>query len=139
IEIDAIYKPGGFKISGNYQETPVEVSVAGAGIGASLLAKIKLMQGSTPYVFGGADFGYLLNQKTVVSAAGQSETSTDLEGVNRIAYGLDFGAGYELSMQGFNLLVEAKYYLGLSNMIKDPTEGAYLKPNGFTIGLGIKL
>lgn len=139
IEIDAIYVPGGFKISGNYQETPVKVSVAGTGIGASLLAKIKLMPGSAPYVFGGADVGYLLSQKTVTTAAGESQTSTDMEGINRIAYGLDIGAGFEFDLKGLNLLVEAKYNLGLSNMIKNPEEGAYIKPNGFTIGLGIKL
>ncbi len=139
IEVGAIYVPGGFKVKGTYEDAPVNVSVAGTGIGASILAKFKFMPGSTPYVFGGADAGYLLSQKTTIEAAGQTQSSTEMEGINRIAYGLDFGAGYELHMQGMVLLVEAKYYLGLSNQIKDPEEGAYIKPNGITIGVGIKL
>jgi hypothetical protein len=139
IEIGAVYMPGGFKISGTYEDAPVNLSVAGKGIGASILAKFKFMPGSSPYVFGGADVGYLLSQKTTVTAGGDTESSTEMEGLNRLAYGLDFGAGYEFDLNGLCLLAEARYYLGLSNMIKDPEEGAYIKPNGITIGLGIKL
>ncbi len=138
-EVGAVYVPGGFKVKGTYEDAPVNVSVAGTGIGASILAKFKFMPGSTPYVFGGANAGYLLSQKTTVEAGGETQSSTEMEGINRIAYGLDFGAGYELNLQGMVFLVEAKYYLGLSNQIKDPEEGAYIKPNGFTIGVGIKL
>jgi len=139
IEIGAVYMPGGFKVEGTVEDTPVKLTVAGSGIGATVLAKFRFMPGSTPYIFGGADVGYLLSQKTKVVAGSESQESTDLEGVNRIAYGLDFGAGYEFNLNGLVLLAEARYYLGLSNQIKNPEEGAYIKPNGITFGIGIKL
>jgi len=139
IEIGAVYMPGGFKITGTAEDTPVKVGVTGSGIGATVLAKFRFMPGSTPYIFGGADVGYLLSQKSKVTVGDESQESTDMEGINRIAYGLDFGAGYEFNLKGLILLAEARYYLGLSNQIKDPEEGAYLKPNGITFGIGIKL
>ena len=58
--------------------------------------------------------------------------------INRLLYGVVFGGGVEMQVGGMNLLLEVRYRLGLSNLIKNPAPGAYMKPTALTFVVGIK-
>lgn len=140
LEIDALFIPGGAIFEGEVGENKIKMTMSGTGLGAAVLARFRLMPGSSsPYLLGGADVGYILSQKVKVDINGETNEEDISKDISRTYYGLDFGGGYEFGMGNMILFVEARYMLGLANQIKEPEEGAYIKPNGIVIFVGIKL
>ncbi|KAA5823649.1 PorT family protein [Algibacter amylolyticus] len=58
------------------------------------------------------------------------------EGVKSLNFGVEAGAAYDISEQFF---VEARYSLGLANLIEDAPSGYSSKLSGFFVGVGYKL
>jgi len=58
------------------------------------------------------------------------------EGVKSFNFGLEAGAAYDISEAFF---VEARYSLGLANLIEDATDDFSQKLSGFFVGVGYRL
>lgn len=83
-----------------------------------VLAKIPVIEDFS--LFAGPDFGFILN-------AGSN--------VKSFNFGLDFGASVDIS-EDFSL--DAKYNLGLTNLVKDGNSDSSSKINALFFGLGYK-
>ena len=57
------------------------------------------------------------------------------EGVKSMNYGIEAGASYDITEE---ILVEARYNIGLANLYEDAPDGASFKLSGFYIGLGYR-
>lgn len=138
-ELDLLYRPGGTVLKATDPANKEKITISGTAITLPIMLKVRFLRGTTPYILAGGEVGYLLNQKIVVTAADGTTTEEDTtDRVNRLVYGVVFGGGVELQAGGMNLLLEARYLLGLSNLIKDPEPGAYMKPTALTFMLGVK-
>ncbi|WP_225035748.1 porin family protein [Winogradskyella sp. SM1960] len=58
------------------------------------------------------------------------------EEMNSLNYGLEFGAAYDITEE---FLVEARYNIGLANLIEDAPDDLSSKLSGFFIGVGYRL
>lgn len=83
-----------------------------------ILAKFSV--GEKFSLLAGPDIGFLMDAE---------------EGVKSTNFGLDFGASYDVSE---NISIDAKYNLGLTNLIEDAPSGFSAKINGIFLGLGYK-
>lgn len=138
-ELDLLYSPGGAVIKATDPAVKEKYAFSGTAITLPIMLKVRFMPGTTPYILAGGEIGYLLSQKIVMTAADGTSTEYDaLDHVNRLIYGLVFGGGLELQSGGMNLLFEARYRLGLSNLYKDPEPGTYIKPTALMFLLGVK-
>jgi len=135
-ELNVMYMPKGVKFKGTYDatssgggKTTFDSDMVMNEISVPAFIKFKILPGSTPFLFGGGEVGYVLSSKmsyTYTDAAGSHSDSSDLlnpEGggessLNRIDYGLVFGGGYEANLGGMRLTVEGRYYMGLANLLK---------------------
>jgi len=139
IELDAMILPRGAVLEGTSGDNKVKSTISGYGLGAGILAKIRFLPGSSPFVLGGVDAGYILSPKEINEVNGTSTEVDTSKDINRLYYGLEFGGGYELEMSGLALVFEARYLLGLTNQIKDPLNNESIKSNALVFMVGVKL
>ena len=139
IELDAMILPRGAVLEGTSEGNKVKTTISGYGLGAGILAKIRFSPGSSPFVLGGADAGYILSPEEIREVDGTSTEMDTSKDINRVYYGLEFGGGYELEMSGLALVFEARYLLGLANQIKDPLNNESVKSNALVFMVGVKL
>ena len=138
-EMDLLYCPGGAVLKATDPANKEKITISANAIALPIMLKVRFLPGTTPYVLAGGEVGYILNQKVVVTAADGTTSEADVtDNVNRLFYGLVFGGGVELQAGGMNLLLEARYRLGLSNQVKDPAPGAYAKATALMFLLGVK-
>ena len=163
-EIDLMYMPKGVKFQGMYDATAegggkvdFDVDVAMNAVSVPVLIKIKILPGSTPFLFGGGEVGYILNGKAKYTITSDGETQKDEEdllkadengeiGVNRIDYGLVFGAGFEMNLGGLKFTIEGRYHMGLANLFKQTkaseeagtTTSDYVHSKALVVLAGIK-
>ncbi len=91
LELDAMLLPRGAVLETTSGEDKVKTTISGYGLGAGLLAKIRILPGSTPFILGGVDAGYILSQKQTTEANGTS-TEVDVSSeINRFYYNLELG------------------------------------------------
>jgi hypothetical protein len=124
LEIDLMYNPGGAKFEYSTPSGLVTFTYKGYGISLPLLLKVSFLPGTTPYLLVGGALGYTTSQKTEVKYPGQPIEEVDATSfVNRFQGGLTFGGGVEISRGAMAFLVEGRYTIGLSNLLKDPLPG----------------
>ena len=135
-EIDLMYMPKGVKFQGTYDATAqgggnvtFDVDVAMNAVSVPVLIKIKLLRGTTPFLFGGGEVSYILNGKAKYTVTSNGETQKGEEdllkkdangetALNQIDYGAVFGAGFEMNLGGLKFTIEGRYYMGLANLFK---------------------
>lgn len=163
-EIDLMYMPKGVKFQGMYDATaegggPVDfdVDVAMNAVSVPVLIKVKILRGSTPFLFGGGEVGYILNGKMKYTITQNGETQKGEEdllkkdengetALNQIDYGAVFGAGFEINLGGLKFTIEGRYHMGLANLFKQTTatgdQGAtssdYVRSKALVVLAGIK-
>ncbi len=139
-ELDLLYSPGGTVLkSATAPESKERITISGSAVTAPILLKVRFMPGTTPYLLAGGEIGYVLNQKVIVTDDAGGENEVDMtDDINRLLYGVVFGGGVELQDGGMNVLLEARYRLGLSNMVKDAEPGESIKATSLSFMLGIK-
>ena len=118
-----------------------------------VLAKIKFMPGSTPYALAGGEIAYVLSSKvdywfqddSTGDISSGTEDLNDYDNLNKIDYGLVFGAGYELVSGPIPFFIEARYHMGLANLFKNDTSTSgsvddteWVRTNLLTVVLGVK-
>ncbi len=121
LEIDLMYNPGGAKFEYSYPSGVMTITYKGYGISLPLLLKVSFLPGTTPYLLAGGALGYTTSQKTELKYPGEPIDEMDATSlVNRFQCGLIFGGGVEISRGTMAFLIEGRYAIGLSNLIKDP-------------------
>jgi hypothetical protein len=160
LEFDVMYMPKGVKFQGSEAAegggtNTFDFDMAINEISVPVFIKMKILPGSTPFIFGGGEIGYVLSSKLKYSYTYNGETEKgeqDLLNVdgesnlNRIDFGLVFGGGYEMNLGGMRLTIEARYYMGLANLNKQTqasedegvTSSDYLHTKALVILGGIK-
>jgi hypothetical protein len=124
LEIDLMYSPGGAKFEYSIPSGLINYTYKGYGISLPLLLKVSFLPGTTPYLLVGGALGYTTSQKVEFKYPGEPIDEMDATSlVNRFQCGLTFGGGVEISRGTMAFLVEGRYTIGLSNLIKDPTPG----------------
>jgi len=144
--IEALYSPGGAVIHAFNPSDPTEwadFTIAANAITLPVTIKVRFLRGAmTPFIFAGGEVGYILDAKLKTKVSeGTPVPDQDLledDDLNRLIYGVVFGGGFEFQVGGMNLLLEGRYRLGLSNLIKDADPGDYMKPTALTFLLGVK-
>jgi hypothetical protein len=144
--IEAHYSPGGLVIHDEDPADPskwADITIAANAVTLPVTVKVRFLRGAmTPFIFAGGEVGYILDAKLKVDIyTGEVVPDQDLlesGDINRLIYGVVFGGGFEFQVGGMSLLLEGRYRLGLSNLIKDPDPGDYMKPTAITFLLGIK-
>lgn len=129
LEIDLMLATGGavFRMAADPGSNK-RVTFVSSALFLPVLVKARFLPGTTPYLLAGGEAGYLLSHKTVSSdPAGNEATEDNIAEVNRLLFGLVFGGGVELRAGGIDLLLEARYRLGLNNMVKEPEAGESMK------------
>lgn len=138
-ELDLLYSPGGAVLKSTDAANKSKIEISGNAITLPIMLKVRFMKGTTPYILAGGEVGYILSQKAIVTAGDGTTAEEDItDNINRILYGLVLGGGVEMQTGGMNLLLEARYRLGLSNQIKNPDAGEYLKATSLSFLVGIK-
>lgn len=162
LEFNVMYMPKGAKFKGQYDATAqgggkinFDMDMAINEISVPVFIKIKFLPGSTPFLFGGGEVGYVLSSKLTSSYTANGETKKDEQdllkndqgesSLNRIDFGLVFGGGYELSLGSMRLTIEARYHMGRANLLKQTqaskdvaTDKDYFRSNALVILGGIK-
>ena len=120
-EIDILYFQKGAKV-GNIQYTLTELLMPA-------IFKIKFIPGTSPYILGGGEIGYVLSHN---AKGGEAATGRDV--VKSWDYGLIFGAGVEIWFGNAGIFIEGRYHYGLAPMGKG--EGFGFKTNSIAILFG---
>jgi len=105
-----------------------------------LLAKAKFGAGKVkPMIMAGPSIGIVLSAEEKLEADGLgSQTSDTKESTSSIDFGIVAGAGVEIKVAPMvSLTGEARYQLGLSNLVKNPTGNESIKSNGIQFLLGL--
>lgn len=127
LEIEGLYFRKGSKVEVIGVEGDYTLDV----ISIPALIKVKIMPGPSPYILGGGEFSYILTHKF---------DDVDIKNTTKsIDYGVIFGAGYKMSMPGASLFFEARYHLGVANILKDPAPGESIKTKALVVIVGIKI
>ncbi len=163
-EIDIMYMPKGVKFQGTYDATAdgggminFDVDMAMNAVTIPVFIKIKILPGTTPFLFGGGEVGYILDGKLKSTITQNGETQKSEEdllkadangqtGINRIDYGAVFGGGFEINLGGMKFTIEGRYHMGLANLFKQTTtsEGQgstssdYVRTKALVVLAGIK-
>jgi hypothetical protein len=135
-EIDIMYMPKGVKAQGTYDATAqgagqvtFDFDVSMNAVTVPVLLKLKILPGSTPFIFGGGEAGYILDGKSkyTITQSGQTQSGEqdlfekDANGetaLSHIDYGLVFGAGFEANLGGIKFSIEGRYHMGMANLFK---------------------
>jgi len=139
-ELDMLYSPGGTVIKSADPANKAKATVSATAITLPIMLKVRFLRGMTPYILAGGEIGYVLKTNIILTDNSGAVTGEEdvTEEFNRLVYGVVFGGGFEMAAGGMSILLEARYRLGLSNMIKEPDPGEYFRPTAMTFMLGVK-
>ena len=137
--IEALYSPGGAVVKPIDPLLTGSISIVADAITLPVMFKVRFLRGITPYILAGGEVGYILKASGILKDGDVVTDEEELtDEINRLIYGVAFGAGVELPIGGMNLLLEGRYRLGLSNLIKEADPGEYMRPTALTFMLGVK-
>jgi len=114
------------------------VSFKGEYLEVPLFLKLSLGSGSArPYVMAGPSIGFRLSSELSVEDEGISGTFDADEVTESVDFGVDFGAGLSLRLNGVSFFVEGRYDLGVADVFTGGEIGGQLTDdvNVFTRGL----
>ncbi len=101
-----------------------------------ILLRFKFSDGTSPYVFGGMEISALMDHE--IKDEGQ-EAIDIKDNTKSLDYGIAFGCGYEIELQEYLFFfVEARYHLGLRNIIAVPLEVESMKTSAILIVFGMR-
>jgi hypothetical protein len=148
VEVDALYFQKGSRIHHVYSLlekyiSPEDFTLRISSIPA--LIKFKFFSSSSLYVLAGGELSIILSHKKPpdawVAIAGIDPSGTiEISNTNKkFDHGLVFGAGYELKTEVISFFIEARYHLGLGNIVKKPIYWDSAKTRSIAFILGFKL
>jgi hypothetical protein len=103
-----------------------------------VLLKFNVLPGPVSPMFYGGPYGaYRLSAKAI-SFDGTTREELDIsEDATTTDFGLVFGGGIDFRLVAIKLSVEARYNLGLANLIKDPAPGESVKNRTIMVLVGL--
>ena len=159
LEINLLYVQKGVRFEGSDSGSAVgtggsfDVKVKVTELSLPVLFKIRFMPGSTPYVIAGGEIAYILSSKadywvrddTTDEIYSGTEDLNEYDNMNKIDYGLVFGAGYELVSGPILLLIEGRHHMGMANLFKNDEvtsgnleDSDWVRTNLLAVVLGVK-
>jgi len=110
-------------------------------IDVPILAKYAFVNSETLVVYAavGPVLGYAISGKYKVESNGEKETmdiNFDDDGINRFDFGASFGAGAGFGVGPGHIIVDLRYVMGFSNLIKDPVDNEKVNNTGFGASVG---
>ncbi len=110
-------------------------------IDVPILAKYAFVNSETLVVYAavGPVLGYAISGKYKVESNGEKETmdiNFDDDGLNRFDFGASFGAGAGFGVGPGHIIVDLRYVMGFSNLIKDPVDNEKVNNTGFGASVG---
>lgn len=84
-------------------------------ISVPIMAKIKMLRRSTPFLLAGVEAAYILSHKQK-SAFGNGPVYDMMDNTRRLDYGLVIGTGYDLDVGGLTLEISGRYHHGLAKV-----------------------
>jgi hypothetical protein len=161
LEVDVLYQQRGFKYD-DMSDTSLTVGDDTYTYGNKLvlksdvvavpaLVKFKFNPGSGPFVLGGFEGAFVLSSNVELTSTTYKNGSVDSEEksseeakefTKSMDYGLVFGGGFEFNVGSSALVIDARYHMGLANML-DPGDSAasaddWIKSKGIVVMLGMK-
>jgi hypothetical protein len=93
------------------------------------MIKLKFLPGTSPYIFGGAEAGIVLSNRTSDPQAPDGRNV-----VKKWDYGMLFGGGIEIWFGNLGIFIEGRYHYGMAPM--GEARGFDFKTNSFALLLG---
>lgn len=104
---------------------------------------------TVPNLFAGPSVGFLTTAKYKLEAAGESESASIKSSLKSTDISLIFGGGLDFGLGSSSLVVDIRYMLGLSNILKSPIDDGVddfensvsngsIKNKGLTVTLGLQ-
>lgn len=88
-----------------------------------------------PYAYAGPNVGFLLSAKAVATASGGAPQEQDIKSDTRSTdFGIAFGGGVRFG----RMLLDARYVMGLQNIVDSPTANESAKNHVFKILFGVR-
>ncbi len=141
LQPEALYVQKGAKVTVTKGEFTASMQVNLDYIEVPLLMKYGFATGGglVPSIYAGPYLGFNTKAETVSKIEGYPEEREDIkENIQSTEYGAAFGVGLAQKLGGVKLVLDARYDLGLSNIIKDedaPFEWAKTRTWLFMIGI----
>jgi opacity protein-like surface antigen len=138
-EVDLLYSSAGAIFKPTDTTSKMRLEYSATAVTLPVMLKVRFLRGTTPYALAGGEVGYILKEKEIyTSTTGVVDEDDVTDNINRFLFGLVFGGGLELPLGKATLIAEARYRLGLSNQLKDPAPGSYVKVTVLAFTVGIK-
>ena len=138
LEFDIMYNPGGAKWTYTIPAGDVVFTYKGYGVAVPVLLKFSFLSGTTPYIVAGGTLAYTTSQKMHEDYPGGTFDADFTDDVARFQYALTFGGGLEIVLGGMTFLIEGRYSLGLSNVLKEPFDDEKVSVQNIFILFGYK-
>ncbi len=107
-------------------------------ISVPILMKVRLKTGSSPYILVGGELSFIISHNFKIEEEGWG-TIWMLPETKWAYYGIVFGCGFEWKKNRISPIIEARYYLGLTNIFKSYPSGTPLvKPRTIVFLVGLK-
>jgi len=94
-----------------------------------------------PRIFAGPTVGFNINAEAETEASGGSSTTDLSDAVSDTEFGVAFGAGIDIEADFGTVLIDARYQLGLTNILDESNFGEFdvgtSRNQGFAVGLGV--
>lgn len=135
LELDVLFFQKGSKAK--YSDSPSLESLYNLNtVSLPLLIKVKISEGSSPYVLGGMEISSLLSH----DLKRDEEEPVDLkEDTGSFDFGLVLGCGYELEIQEqLFIFLETRYHIGMKNIRINPSNEQSWKTQAILLILGVK-
>lgn len=135
LEFDILYFQKGSKVE--FADFPGLKEIYNLNVvSIPILLRSKFFFDSSPYVLGGIEFSSILSHE----AKFEGEDTVDIKKhSNSIDFGFVFGCGYEIKMQEYlYFFIEARYHLGIRNIISDPVGNQSMKTNAILMIIGVR-
>lgn len=125
IQPEVLYVQKGAKISFAEGEITGTLKANIDYIEIPLLLKFNLVSGglTIPSFYAGPYFGFNTKAEFVISAAGYTETQDIKDDIKNTEFGVTFGLGLTQKLGVMKLTFDARYDLGISNIIEETVEG----------------
>lgn len=109
-------------------------------INMPVLLKIKLLRGSSPYIFGGHELSFILSHGFRSFFNGRTGDFASIkESTETFESGLIYGGGFEIMLKKTTLFIEARFLKGLNNIIKNQIDWETVKTRTIVLLAGFKI
>lgn len=130
VRIEPMYLMKGWK------QNNLELKYSASYIEVPILAKYSIPTNSdfTPYLMAGPSLGYLLSGKVIFDSGSEDDRTDSFKNID---IALALGGGTHIPVNVFNLFVELRYALGLTNVNDVDTIDTEFRNRGFHVVAGV--